>query len=310
MADPQTRSLKLLPPGMLLSRSIEQTAHALQCGALYPIATRSERVEENGICFLVRVVSNLVRKDQAKQQQNRQSAALGQEINPFLPYDPDLFVADISETHLYLLNKFNVMENHLLIITRAFEAQNTLLTLADFEAAVAGLLEIDGLVFYNSGRAAGASQRHKHLQLVPLPLVPEASLPIAAAVAAAEYRGGVGTVDAFPFRHAVVRFSQNQAQPVPTALEVQASYWKLLETLQLLDCPATSESRPAPYNLLMTRSWMLIVPRSQEKFESISVNALGFAGTLLVRTAAELAFLKEKTALTILQNVAIPLNEA
>jgi len=44
----------------------------------------------------------------------------------------------------------------------------------------------------------------------------------------------------------------------------------------------------APYNLLATRRWMLVVPRRQERYEKISVNALGFAGSLFVRNAAEL----------------------
>ncbi|NIO40609.1 MAG: phosphorylase, partial [Burkholderiales bacterium] len=39
-------------------------------------------------------------------------------MNPFLPYGKDLFVSDISETHLALLNKFNVIDYHLLIVTR------------------------------------------------------------------------------------------------------------------------------------------------------------------------------------------------
>jgi len=38
----------------------------------------------------------------------------------------------------------------------------------------------------------------------------------------------------------------------------------------------------APYNLLATRRWMLVVPRRQERYEKISVNALGFAGSLFV----------------------------
>ena len=33
------------------------------------------------------------------------------------------------------------------------------------------LAEFDGLGFYNGGETAGASQPHKHLQIVPLPLL-------------------------------------------------------------------------------------------------------------------------------------------
>ena len=41
---------------------------------------------------------------------------------------------------------------------------------ADFDALARGLAAIDGLAFYNGGTVAGASQPHKHLQLVPVPL--------------------------------------------------------------------------------------------------------------------------------------------
>ena len=37
-----------------------------------------------------------------------------------------------------------------------------------------------------------------------------------------------------------------------------------------------------PYNLLLCRRWMLLVPRRREDFDGVSVNALGFAGSLLV----------------------------
>lgn len=47
------------------------------------------------------------------------------------------------------------------------------------------------------------------------------------------------------------------------------------------------DAQSHPYNLLATRSWMLLVPRTREHFETISVNALGFAGSLFVRNVAE-----------------------
>jgi ATP adenylyltransferase len=43
----------------------------------------------------------------------------------------------------------------------------------------------------------------------------------------------------------------------------------------------------APYNLLVTRRWMLAVPRSVSHVEGVAVNALGFAGSLFVRDDAQ-----------------------
>lgn len=54
--------------------------------------------------------------------------------NPFLPYDEALWVGHLSDTHTLLLNKFNVVQHHLLVVTRQFESQLDWLTEADFEA--------------------------------------------------------------------------------------------------------------------------------------------------------------------------------
>jgi ATP adenylyltransferase len=51
---------------------------------------------------------------------------------------------------------------------------------------------------------------------------------------------------------------------------------------------------------------MMIVPRSQESFQSIAVNSLGFAGALLVRDLEQLEVLKTLTPLHLLQSVSIP----
>jgi ATP adenylyltransferase len=48
---------------------------------------------------------------------------------------------------------------------------------------------------------------------------------------------------------------------------------------------------------------MLLVPRKQEEFESISVNSLGFAGALLVRNSQQMQFLKDSGPVTILKQV-------
>lgn len=77
-------------------------------------------------------------------------------FNPFLPYEEEMFVAKMPPGHVLLLNKFNVVDDHVLIVTEAFEEQTALLTNADFIAMWSALREIDGLSFYNAGQVAGA----------------------------------------------------------------------------------------------------------------------------------------------------------
>ncbi|MGB3206563.1 MAG: phosphorylase [Crinalium sp.] len=282
---------------------LQQTENALAKGALQPIPTNYEFVEESGIHFLVRVVSNLERKHQAQQQ--NANVIKGKDFNPFLPYEQDLFVTDISDTHICLLNKFNIVDHHLLLVTREFEEQESLLTHQDFEAMWITLAEIDGLVFYNSGQAAGASQRHKHLQVIPLPLTPEGvSIPIEVALKSIEFKDGVGRIPSFQFKHAIAPLNpswvNSRSQAASATLDC---YHTLLRQLNLVDI--SINSKPAPYNLLATREWMMIIARSQERFQSISINSLGFAGALLVRNEEQLQLVKELSPLTILQNVAV-----
>jgi sulfate adenylyltransferase (ADP) / ATP adenylyltransferase len=281
---------------------IAQTQYALECGALQPIPTESDFIEQGGIRFLVRVLANLARKAAAKNQQEQQADS-GKDFNPFLPYDQDLFVADLSDTHVCLLNKYNVVDHHLLLITREFEDQETLLTYRDFEALWFCLSEIDGLGFYNSGKLAGASQRHKHLQLVPLPLVPSGDkIPIESALRTATWNGTIGKSAALPFHHALCWLDETPTPQQAAQITLEA-YYKLLTNLDLYS--ASERKLQGAYNLLITRQWMLIVPRKQEQFESIPVNSLGFAGTLFVRNQTQFEQLKAISPLRLLQEVAV-----
>jgi ATP adenylyltransferase len=280
----------------------------MQCGAIHTIPTHSELVEQGGVKFLIRIVSNLARKVQAKADLQRPDMAGNTNDNPFLPYDQDLFVADISDTHVCLLNKFNVLDHHILMVTRSFQEQESLLTLNDFEALLMCLAEFDGLVFYNAGEAAGASQRHKHLQMVPLPLTAEVpQIPIVPLLSTARFEGAMGFVPGLPFLHVLTRMDHEWiASPRKGAQALLQQYLDMLRTVGLSGGGAGGETmHPGPYNLLVTREWMFLVPRSTECFEGISVNALGFAGGFLVKDEPQLNLLKTFGPMTALQRVAI-----
>jgi ATP adenylyltransferase len=305
-------SMPTLKPNTLLSALARQTAHALDCGALRPIETEQTTIDDAGVRFLVRKVSSLLRKAQARSTTASANGGTAQAngarppFNPFLPHDPDLFVTDVSDTHIALLNKFNVIDHHLLIVTRRFVPQEALLDLDDFEAWLACLSQIDGLGFYNGGAAAGASQPHKHLQLVPLPLGDaNTPLPIEALLDSAPARPGIVTVPTLPFAHAFVRF--DSAAGTPTAQTALALYDGMLAALGI---GATKrEGHPqqsAPYNLLLTRRWMLLVPRGGESAAGISVNSLGFAGSFFVRDNEQMETLRRAGPMSVLARVALP----
>jgi sulfate adenylyltransferase (ADP) / ATP adenylyltransferase len=282
------------------------TQTALNRGALQPFTTTYDWVEQGGVHFLVRVLANLQRKAEATAVQKVKQAR-GEDFNPFLPYEADLFVADLSPTHVAILNKFNVVDHHLLMITRAFESQDELLTQADFVALALCLREVDGLGFYNGGKDAGASQRHKHLQLVPFPLVSEMSaLPIDTAIVKSPHLPEVVHTPVLPFRHGIYWLDDIAfTEPLTIAPILYQRYLRLMTTLQLVASESSTEPAGA-YNLLVTRQWMFLIPRSQEAHAGIAVNSLGFAGALLVRTPEQLEHLRQIGPMNLLKAVSYP----
>jgi ATP adenylyltransferase len=285
---------RLFKSGSLWPTLLERTAHARDRKKMLSIPAESVVIKQCGVAFQVHVITAMAKKEEAKAAQPN--------TNPFLPYDPDLFVAEISPTHVALLNKFNVVDHHLLIVTRAYEDQEALLTREDCAALLIGLAEIDGLGFYNAGPAAGASQRHKHLQLIPLSALHEPHLPIEPLLRSVKMVGAPGTVPDFPFLHAYAPMDPDWIDPRKDgASSLVACYHSLLRAVGL-----AVEEPSAPYNLLVTRQWLLLVPRSQDCFEGISINALGFAGALLVKDAAQLEILRTRGPMTALQRVALP----
>jgi len=292
--------------GDLLRLIDEVSARAFASGALLPIHTDCEYVEDNGVRFVVRILSNLVRKDE-----DRLKRAQEKKGNPFLPYEKDLFVTDLSPTHLALLNKFNVMEKHLLIVTREFEEQEDLLNPSDFQALWTCMAEYDAVGFYNGGEAAGASQAHKHLQVVPLPLADQGpAIPIQPLVDEIKEIGRITRLRGFDFRHCFARLElDSSGLPLSPASQSFGLYRDMLSELGM-SVPREGEAvkQSGPYCLVVTRQWMLLVPRSQEFYHDISINSLGFAGCLLVRKQEYLAlFTKITGPLDLLREVSLPL---
>jgi len=255
----------------LISRSrIREVAAG---GALEPIVTRSALIDE----FVVRIASALDAKAKAPKPR----------ADPLGDFEPELYLGDVGPSHYALLNKYPVLPDHLLIVTRAAEPQDRLLGAEDFAALAHVMGELDALGFYNGGRDAGASQGRKHLQLLPLPLAAEAATPVPLE--------RLITSGALPFMHAFA--------PLAGLAEMHARYRELLARCGIT--ALAEEKHSAPYNLLATRRWMLVVPRRRERAEGISINALGFAGSLFVRNDEELERVRRARPMNILRTVTL-----
>lgn len=278
---------------------VTQTQRALACGALRSFDTVQSVIEDGGVPFLVRQAANLARKEEASKLAAKATAdAASAWRDPFSPCEEALRVGDIGERHFLLLNKFNVLAHHLLIVTTDFEPQESLIGEDDFAALFACLERFDGLGFYNGGTIAGSSQPHKHLQIVPLPLDGHA-LPIEPFIDAA-HTSGIFRAPQLAFAHAAAWLDNDDPA------NAHAIYLQLLNAIgvQPLDVAGVAH-QSAPYNLLVTRRWMLAVPRGVSHVEGVAVNALGFAGSLFVRDAAQRNVVETLGPMKLLANATI-----
>ena len=296
------------PEGNLWARLVARTEEAQAHGNQLSIPTHGESITDHALPFFLRVVENLGKKDNQREHLPRVTTNEQHPLSPFLPPEEDLFVADISPTHFSVLNKFNVLDHHLLIVTREFEEQDCLLNEADFAALWSCLQAFPSLGFYNGGEAAGASQRHKHLQIIPveddslhtsapwLPLMDEHAVS-----------DRITLVAELPFRHALIGLDVANADAA--GMTLRDAYFKLLKHTERNPDPETAQRQELPYNLLVTPRWMLLIPRSQERWHDISINALGFVGAMLVRDEEQAADLKSSGPLAALTAVGIPKTE-
>ena len=121
------------------------------------------------------------------------------------------------------------------------------------------------------------------------------------------------------FEHLVIAFESSffECSEDSGVRKLQGIYRQLYSEL-IFEKPL-NDSRTSPvlksselersYNVLLTRQWMLLVPRQMESVESIAINALGFAGGILTRTDAERDFVLRIGPMHVLQGVSFHMSE-
>ena len=264
-------------------RARQVSASALREGALVPLATRLES-PRGWEPFVVRRLLS---------RPPRHLSEPGPRRNPFLPWDPPLEVALLGEGHVLLLNKYPVQECHLLLITREWRPQRGWLEERDWRAVGQLAADTGGLWFFNSDARAGASQPHRHLQLLPR-REGEASCPLEALIDRQLEEG----IRPWPWAY---RLSPRQ-DPLG-ASDLPRLYAEHCEALGL----GTAAEDPQPrdsYNLLFDDHWFLTVRRVRENCAGFSVNGLGFAGYLLRTDRGDLEWLVRQGPWALLAEVA------
>jgi ATP adenylyltransferase len=269
---------------------VEQSfEHAVASSELQTIATVGAMAQSTGLPIMARLRKRPPPKSKKKKLKN-----------PFLPYNPSLYVGDISSSHICLLNKFNVMPRHLLMVAREEEDQSMPLTPADFFSLSFMLAHVGGLAFYNSSELSGASVNHKHLQIISSPLADKASFPFETILNDSLLGDTIGCIEGFPFPHLAVRIPAT-GSVLERANFAYQNYLRMVARLGLI---VDLKGWLPPYNLLMCKNWLWLVPRKQPSVEGIAINALAYAGAVLFDDRKQLQQLAEMGFSDLLQRAA------
>ncbi|CAG8468666.1 2420_t:CDS:2 [Ambispora leptoticha] len=296
----------------LESRLAEKYARALNLGELFFIESTVVNVKENDIEFEIRFAPSLYKKPSgsavATENSNKKS-----KVDPFIFYNPVLLVEEYGD-YIVLLNKFSIAPHHILVVTKEYEQQTDPLFPRDLEAVWHYMVQFKSkrsLAFYNCGNNSGASQPHKHIQILPLSNDP----PISACFNDVDKKPGEKfDFPQFSFIHHVIILDQKRI--IGSSEEVIGEYLgeafhslydAMIESLRLhSENVSANLAFPVSYNFLMTTSWMIMVPRMHENFRQVSVNSLGFGGMLLVKSEECLELVKSLGVIKILDAVTVP----
>ncbi|POR36316.1 Uncharacterized protein TPAR_03485, partial [Tolypocladium paradoxum] len=146
--------------------------------------------------------------------------------DPFAHPPPGLFIASLGPAHYLVLNKFAVVPEHFILATTAFRPQTHVLEAADLDATRACIRAYaaaggGGLfAFFNCGQHSGASQPHRHVQLLPVARMRDGL--DASAGGAWHVLAERADRDSAPF----VAFSERVSMDMPSA-DLHAAYLRL-----------------------------------------------------------------------------------
>ncbi|KAK3939306.1 putative inositol phospholipid synthesis protein scs3p protein [Diplogelasinospora grovesii] len=260
--------------------------------------------------------AHIVPKVEAQSTRNDQKPA----FDPFDPPQPGLYITSTDpESHILVLNKFAIVPEHFILATKEFKPQTHLLRPDDLAATYSCITSYhengeELFAFFNSGEHSGASQPHRHVQLLPVERMREgleASWDdwsvLAEQLLPPQENGAQGTV---PFRTFAQRIMIAEEVVTPETLHeiyrgLYRQAWCAAAT-QGTGFPGGEEEEEEvmgdgpcsiSYNLAMTRNVMVLAPRlaegaavygqDGEEVGKLSLNGTVLAGTALVKSQAE-----------------------
>lgn len=131
------------------------------------------------------------------------------------------------------------------------------------------------MAIYNCGAEAGASQGHKHVQLFPKTKREEFELFPDRVTLRQPY---LTRCDGVPYKDQLAGLlSSNSAE------SVFFIYQTLLDSMR----PYMEEHGTEDYNTILTKDWMLLIPRRHHGRDGVEANAVGMMGMVWVRGEEE-----------------------
>ncbi|KAK1486775.1 inositol phospholipid synthesis protein Scs3p [Colletotrichum tamarilloi] len=237
---------------------------------------------------------------------------------PRKPFDPfespekgPLFIAEIpsSSGHNLVLNKFAIVPEHFILATKEFKQQTDLLERDDL-AATYSCIEAyrqygeqhqghnsELYAFFNSGSHSGASQPHRHIQLLPVARMMD-GLPDGARWDVLAKQLGPQHVSELPF----LTFAETIHRDMSPD-ELHGIYLSLFKSaVDAVESHIGAENDSGnggariSYNLAMTSDRLAVLPRLAEgaaifkdgtAVGNLALNGTVLAGTALVKNEAE-----------------------
>ncbi|KAK7398440.1 hypothetical protein QQX98_012191 [Neonectria punicea] len=212
--------------------------------------------------------------------------------NPFASPDPEFILCHVGPLHTLILNMYCVYRPSLILVTRQYAPQSDLLDASDLGASWAVLQHLSRtqtnsrlVMFYNCGAESGSSQGHKHMQIMPYPQAEEVGFQIFPARAESTDQVTSGLLGV-PYAHFVLKLPDNG-----TIGDVFRAHGILQSTYQeFLKVQGHQVSSSPPHNLLLTSSWICLVPRRRSGAERDALtNAMGMIGIVWVANEDEIA---------------------
>ena len=266
-------------------KALQKTKISINSKSLFPLNTNDITSQlYKGNDFVIREL------DISKFKKN---SLIGPKDNPFKPWDERLEIDSIGKYHQLILNKYPVQLGHILLITNDWKEQNGWIEQKDWEAIKKVNKDTTGLWFFNSGPLAGASQPHRHIQLLRRETL-EISCPREKWILNFSNRNFKNKKF---YENIIIRkFSKSLNEE-----NIYKTYLDLSNKLGL-GIPTKDQKPKYPYNLIFTDKWMVLIKRKTDNLHGISVNALGFAGYILVTCKSNISYLRRHGPEKLLEN--------